>query len=100
MQPDEHSHVVPSFDEFCGLAQKGNVVPVYAEFIADGETPVSAFAKLQTDGYTFLFESTERNEISGRFSFLGAEAREILKISAGAGDPLTQLRTVMSRYRF
>jgi len=92
-------HVVPSLDEFRALAQQGNVIPVYSEFVADAETPVSAYSKLGRSDYSFLFESTEKNEISGRFSFLGAEPREVVKPRSD-GDPLEQLRQVMARYRF
>jgi anthranilate synthase component 1 len=91
--------ITPSLDEFRELARKGNVIPVYAEFIADCETPVSAFAKLGQSDYSFLFESTEKNEVSGRFSFLGAEPRKIVKAN-GASDPFDGLRQLMSRYQF
>jgi anthranilate synthase component 1 len=40
------AQITPSIDEFCELARRGNVVPIFAEFIADNETPVSAFKKL------------------------------------------------------
>ncbi|MDQ6861304.1 MAG: anthranilate synthase component I [Verrucomicrobiota bacterium] len=107
--------LTPSLDEFRALAREGNVIPVYAEFVADGETPVSAFAKLGRSDYSFLFESTEKNEISGRFSFLGANPRLVIK-SCGdeiiiterneerrfraTGDPLDELRKLMAPYRF
>jgi hypothetical protein len=55
----------PSFDQFCRLSNDGNVVPVYAEIIADRDTPVSAFRKLNDGGPSFLFESTEQNERTG-----------------------------------
>src|SRR2546430_8235005 len=67
--------VTPTLDEFSQLANRGNVLPVFAEFVADGETPVSAFKKLDRGGHGFLFESTEKNDVSGRFSFLGMEPR-------------------------
>jgi len=31
----------PSFEEFAALAQRGNLIPVYREILADLETPVS-----------------------------------------------------------
>src|SRR5438045_4585450 len=71
--------LTPTLDEFVELAKRGNVVPVFAEFIADGETPVSAFKKLDRGGYSFLFESTEKNDVSGRFSFVGVDARVVLQ---------------------
>src|SRR5882724_6170861 len=71
--------VTPSLGEFIELAKQGNVIPVFAEFIADGETPISAFKKLDRGGYSFLFESTEKNDVSGRFSFVGVDARVVLQ---------------------
>src|SRR5437016_13839998 len=71
--------VTPSLGEFIELAKQGNVVPVFAEFVADGETPVSAVKKLDRGGYSFLFESTEKNDVSGRFSFVGTEPRVVVQ---------------------
>jgi anthranilate synthase component 1 len=105
----------PTLAEFCRLAERGNVIPVFAELVADCETPVSAFKKLDRGGYSFLFESTEKNEISGRFSFVGNEprvivrsfGREIRLIENGneqrfetATDPLDEVRKLMARYQF
>ena len=73
------AQVTPTLDEFIELAKQGNVIPVFAEFIADGETPVSAFKKLDCGGYSFLFESTEKNDVSGRFSFVGVDPRVVLQ---------------------
>src|SRR2546430_12477087 len=63
--------VAPSRERFSELAEQGNVVPVFVDFVADGETPASAFQKLDDGGYSFLFESAEQTEQSGRYSFLG-----------------------------
>src|SRR5258707_13980571 len=75
------AEITPSFSEFTKLAKHGNVVPVFAEFIADNETPVSAFKKLDSPeaSYSFLFESTEKNDVSGRFSFVGIDPRVVIK---------------------
>jgi anthranilate synthase component 1 len=101
--------------EFRQLAARGNVIPIATEFIADCETPVSAFKKLQDSGYSFLFESTEKNDVSGRFSFLGAEPRVVIKsygqevtlIEGGKQrrfqarkDPLDEVRSFMAQYQF
>src|SRR5260370_19875286 len=51
--------------EFSRLANRGNVIPVFAEFVSDGETPVSALKKLDRGGYSFLFEATGKNDMSG-----------------------------------
>ena len=73
------AQVTPTLDEFVELTKHGNVIPVFSEFIADGETPVSAFKKLDCGGYSFLFESTEKNDVSGRFSFVGVDPYVILQ---------------------
>jgi anthranilate synthase component I len=105
----------PKMDEFCELARHGNVIPIFAEFIADNETPVSAFKKLDCGGYSFLFESTEKNDVSGRFSFVGIDPRIVIKthghelqiVELGVErraeitrDPLDELRNLMARYQF
>src|SRR3954468_20257717 len=106
---------IPPVDEFAELAKHGNVIPVFADFIADGETPVSAFKKLDRGGYSFLFESTEKNDVSGRFSFVGVDPRVVLqsygrevriiedgneqRLETGS-DPLEQVEKLMARYQF
>jgi anthranilate synthase component I len=107
--------LTPTPDEFSRLAKQGNVIPVFAEFVADGETPVSAFKKLDRDVYSFLFESTEKNDVSGRFSFVGIEPRTVIQsygreiriIQHGSEqlfetttDPLDEVRKLMARYQF
>ena len=39
--------VVPSLEQFVEKARHGNLIPVYREILADMETPVSAFRKLE-----------------------------------------------------
>ena len=45
--------VRPTFDEFRALARDYTVVPVWAELLADLDTPVSAYLKLVGDGEGF-----------------------------------------------
>ncbi len=62
----------PSQQQFQELAQKGNLVPVCKEIMADMETPVSTFYKLaENDPHAFLLESVEQGEKLGRYSFIG-----------------------------
>src|SRR5436190_24268960 len=65
--------ISPSLEEFRQLAERGNLVPIVAEIVSDVETPVGAFQKIGRDGFSFLFESAERNEESGRFSVIGID---------------------------
>jgi anthranilate synthase component 1 len=107
--------LIPSRAEFRELAQRGNVVPIYTDWVADSETPVSAFSKLDRGGYSFLFESTEKNDVSGRFSFVGTDPRIVIRsrddeieiMENGAtrkfrstSDPLSELRRLMAKYKF
>lgn len=66
--------IFPDFPEFSQLAHQGNFIPVYKEFVADLETPVSAWYKVCADQpYSFLLESVEGGENLGRYSFLGCD---------------------------
>jgi anthranilate synthase component 1 len=107
--------ITPSLNEFLQLANEGNVIPVFAEFVGDGETPVSAFKKFSRSAFSFLFESTEKNDVSGRFSFVGFDPRIVIR-SYGreihiarngieerfstSTDPLDEVRKLMARYQF
>jgi anthranilate synthase component 1 len=63
--------IKPTFAEFKQMAQEGNLIPVYQEFLADTETPVSAYLKLKDDSYSYLLESAEGGKRWGRYSFIG-----------------------------
>jgi len=91
--------IVPARERFAELAKHGNVIPVFVDFVADGETPASAYQKLDDGGHSFLFESAEQTEQSGRYSFLGFDPRLIVRGENGE-DPLTALEKVMARFRF
>ena len=110
-----NTHFTPSLSEFSELAKNGNLIPVYAEIIADAETPVGAFTKLDDGGYTFLFESVEKIEQTGRFSFLITGARTVLeshgrtvKVTENGvtrefeteRDPLADVEKLMARYKY
>lgn len=69
----------PSFEEFKEKAKEGNLIPVYKEILADLETPVSAFLKIDRARYSFLLESVEGGERVGRFSFLGSNPSVIIR---------------------
>ena len=106
--------LTPTLAEFRLLAAHGNLVPVYAEMIADAETPVSVFQKLDNGRHTFLLESVEQTDQTGRFSFVGTDPRWILE-SRGRTmrlteegktrewetehDVLHELEHLMARYR-
>ncbi len=68
----------PDFEEFERLSQKGNLIPIYREILADTYTPVTAFLKLGGSP-SFLLESVEGGEKWARYSFLGSRPAKILK---------------------
>ena len=63
----------PSREDFRALARSYTVVPVWAELLADLETPVAAYVKLVGDEPGFLLESVEHGERWSRFSFVGRD---------------------------
>lgn len=78
----------PDFDQFTQLAQKGNFIPVYREWVADLDTPVSAWYRVCAgQPYSFLLESVEGGEHIGRYSFLGCDPLWVLETR---GDRTTQ----------
>ncbi len=103
----------PDLKKFKTLAKKGNLIPVYREILADSDTPVSAFLKIDDGRYSFLLESMEGGEKWARYSFLGSRPSVIVR-SFGASveiirhgkkelrsfdrDPLEAVRDVLSEY--
>src|SRR6187200_2070576 len=69
-----------------------DVIPVVRELSADTLTPLVAFAALSGENdEAFLFESVERGENVGRYSFIGFEPRRNLRIDATTSDPVQLL---------
>ena len=96
------------------MAQQGNLIPVYQEFLADTETPVSAYLKLRDGSYSYLLESADEGKRWGRYSFIGCKPylkvvsrdREIEiwqedapQIRKEAGNPLDILRELSTKFR-
>ena len=79
-------NIHPSREAFASLAAQGNVIPVYADLMADFETPVSAYAKLQAAGPSYLFESVEGGENLARYSFIGCRPRKVFVCGADTTD--------------
>ncbi len=104
----------PSLEEFRALAGQGNLIAVSTELLADAETPVSAFQKIDSGGCSFLLESAEQNDQGGRYSFVGAAPRAIFESRGRSiritedgqtqefetqADPLHELQKLMGRYK-
>ncbi|MBI5675071.1 MAG: anthranilate synthase component I [Nitrospirae bacterium] len=103
----------PDLNEFKKKSKKGNLIPVYREILADLETPLSAFLKL--NGKTgFLLESVEGGEKWARYSFIGSDPSLtiegknkslIIKSSVGTkrvkfdDDPLKIISEELKKYK-
>ncbi|HKT61481.1 MAG TPA: chorismate-binding protein [Gemmatimonadales bacterium] len=68
-----------SFEAFAERAQQGGMVPVTRQVVLDGDTPVSAFAKLHRGPYGFLLESLEGGERWARYTFLSTDPSEVFR---------------------
>ena len=71
--------MTPSFETFAGRAARGGMVPVTRQVVLDGDTPVTAFAKLHQGPYGFLLESLEGGERWARYTFLATDPREVYR---------------------
>ena len=79
-------------EQFEALRSEYDVVPFVRELGADAITPVAAFAALSLPGTeAFLFESVERGENVGRYSFVGFEPRRSLKFDRGDRNAVEML---------
>jgi len=93
--------------QFETLARQGTHIPVVREILADLETPLSLFRKIDDGRTAFLLESVEGGEKWARYSFLGVGARAMFRATGSrvewteagdteiidtGGDPLEVLR--------
>jgi anthranilate synthase component 1 len=113
-EPTEDVLLRPSEDQFVELARQGNLIPVVREMLADFDTPLSLFLRLDDQRTSFLYESVEGGEKWARWSFLGSGARTIFRArgrhvewtedgvtrpEVAPGDPLESLRSRLARLR-
>ena len=92
--------LTPGLDEVRELARTHNLVPLRHTFIADCETPVSAYLKLRGGGPSFLLESAEQGQRVGRWSFLGFRPRTTIRMSfSDHPDPYGAVAEELGRYR-
>ncbi len=105
----------PSFSEFKTMAGHGNMIPVYQEFLADTETPVSVYLRIKDKPFSYLLESADGGERWGRYSIIGYDPyltalsynseMEILERSGeketirDVSNPLLVLRDISRRFR-
>src|SRR5215212_4697169 len=101
--------VGPGVDEVRELAREHTLVPLRHTFIADIETPVSAYLKLRGEGPSFLLESAEQGQRFGRWSFLGVQPRTVIRLDGGVltvggeergfDDPYAAVAEELERYK-
>ncbi len=101
--------LTPTLEETRVLAREHTLVPLRHTFIADTETPVSAYLKLRGEGPSFLLESAEQGTRFGRWSFLGYRPRTTIRIDDGEltvggearafTDPYAVVSLELERYR-
>src|SRR5947209_11359524 len=106
---DQGLEIRPSLEEARALAAEHSLVPLRHTFIADTETPVSAYLKLRGSGPSFLLESAEGGQRVGRWSFLGVHPRAVIRLDDGVmtingerrefDDPYATVSDELSRYR-
>lgn len=90
----------PTLAEVKKYEGDGNLVPIYREIVADLETPVSAFLKVNRGGYSFLLESVEGGERLARYSFIGTEPYRVLTTKEeDKTDPLPLIAEELGRYK-
>ncbi len=107
--------IKPDLETLKLRTSEGTVVPIVKTILADTETPVSAYLKIRNRStYSFLLESVEGGEKIARYSFLGSDPYLIFRSRGDSGtvrdlntgkerrfngDPIGELRTIMSRYK-
>ncbi len=105
--------IQPTLSQFKRMATKGNLIPVYGEFLADTETPVSAYLKIKDKNFSYLLESADGGTSWGRYSFIGYKPRLVIRFKkqqmeisrdgktetlSQVENPLAVLRDLASQY--
>jgi anthranilate synthase component 1 len=72
--------LTPDYRSFLQLSRSATLIPVAKTLSADLLTPVGAFLSVAArQKYAFLLESVEGGEKIGRYTFLGAQPRKVIK---------------------
>lgn len=107
-------NIRPSYDEFVAMAETGNLLPVWTDLPAGGETPISCYEKLNAPPFSFLIEDLDTGgktvgcSVIGWRPFLKAVIRDArvevlrggeMEVLQHASDPLLPLRGLMRDIR-
>ncbi len=87
-------------EEFARRTDDGAVTPVFREFLADRETPVSVLTRAADDESVFLLESVVGGEARGRYSFLGVDPTSVYVADDETVNPLAGLRAALKGRAF
>ena len=100
--------------DFEQYAKQGfNHIPIAQEILADLETPLSVYLKLANRPFSYLFESVQGGEKSGRYSIIGLQSDTIISVrqqqisvnhngqqqAFSDNDPLNWIDNYLSNYR-
>ncbi|GAB6072062.1 anthranilate synthase component I [Venenivibrio stagnispumantis] len=103
-----------SIEQFKELSKDYNVIPIYKEIVLDIDTPLSVFLKISSEGrFNFLFESVEKGENVGRYSFIGSSSSVYIRTKKDfveiynkgkirydkTKDPLNTLKEIVNSYK-
>jgi len=102
-----------SLNEVLKLSKRYNIIPLYKETMADLETPLSAYMKIDNPEYSFLLESVEGGENIARHSYLGRQPVGVVYYKNGVlhkkfsgrekkiktSDPLGEMQEIFRNYR-
>lgn len=102
----------PDEELYIKLSAANNIVPIFYEYPADTETPITVFQKVAYDKQAYLLESVEGAERLARYSFIGIDPLLNYSYSAGTGqllkndkltsmegDPFQHMADIMSRFQ-
>ncbi len=78
-------HISITKREFLNRAKEGNLIPVFRRLLGDMATPISLFMRMggPSAENSFMLESVVNGEDLGRNTFLGTDARAIIRGTRG-----------------
>ncbi|WP_028544261.1 anthranilate synthase component I [Paenibacillus taiwanensis] len=102
----------PHIDQVLELSKQYNVIPLCCTIVADTETPIRLFQRLQHEKYAFLLESVEGGTQWARYSFIGTDPFLLFKGKNGVNvvveqgrqrcienKPLEALQSLLQQYK-
>ncbi|MDK8179490.1 anthranilate synthase component I [Paenibacillus sp. UMB4589-SE434] len=102
----------PHIHQVLELSKHYNVIPLSCTIVADTETPIRLFQRLQHEKYAFLLESVEGGTQWARYSFIGTDPFLLFKGKNGVNvvveqgrqhcmedKPLEALQSLLQQYR-